>query len=157
MARLESQATAGYFPTPGHLVPAIARLLEIDRGLLALDPCAGDGAAVVQLASELLGVEPARAAAFCTGIEMEAHRAEALARRLGRERAHRGDALTFADTFQHFRRNQSDSFRIVQLNPARFAVTRHHCRDVNHQFIFFSGCQFHSLTHFRSTVSGRCR
>ena len=31
MARPESQAIAGYFPTPEHLVPAIASLVALER------------------------------------------------------------------------------------------------------------------------------
>ena len=101
MARLASQATAGYFPTPAHLLPRIASLVSLegdreshDRPLL-LDPCAGTGTAILTLASRLLGLEGADASRHCLAIELEATRAEALERQLPGAEVHRGDALTF--------------------------------------------------------------
>src|SRR5437660_50245 len=55
MARPASQATAGYFPTPEHLLPAIGSLLAIERERydrpLLFDPCAGTGSALLGLAA----------------------------------------------------------------------------------------------------------
>lgn len=57
MARLESQAVAGYFPTPERMVRLIADHLkpEDESEVRVCDPCAGDGAAVFLLCT-LLGV-----------------------------------------------------------------------------------------------------
>ncbi|MBZ0090190.1 MAG: hypothetical protein K8H90_07415, partial [Thermoanaerobaculia bacterium] len=99
MARPESQAIAGYFPTPEHLVPAIASLVALERERydrpIVFDPCAGTGAALVALAGAVLDLAPADAARYCLGIELEATRAEALARRLPHGGARSGDALAF--------------------------------------------------------------
>ena len=87
MARLGSQATAGYFPTPDRLIPAIASLVTIERDAgdpIFLDPCAGTGAAILGLAGAVLGLEPARVERYCHAIELESTRAETLRRRLTR-------------------------------------------------------------------------
>lgn len=59
MARPESVALAGYFKTPEPLLPRIAALFDRrrtgDKGeLTLLDPCAGDGEAVVGIANALV-------------------------------------------------------------------------------------------------------
>jgi hypothetical protein len=99
MARPESQAIAGYFPTPEHLVPAIASLVALERERydrpILFDPCAGTGAALVTLAGAVLDLAPADSARYCLGIELEVTRAEALARRLPHGGARSGDAFTF--------------------------------------------------------------
>jgi hypothetical protein len=99
MARPESQATAGYFPTPDHLLSSIASLVALERQRfdqpLFFDPCAGTGQAIVTLAAEILDLDPWDAGRYCKAIELEATRAEALARRLPHGWAHHGDAVTF--------------------------------------------------------------
>jgi DNA polymerase III delta prime subunit len=64
LARIESQAVAGYYPTPADQVPRIAALLTTDAdddevlarsGITALDPCAGDGTALVEILRTLSG------------------------------------------------------------------------------------------------------
>ena len=72
MSRLESQARAGYWPTPPRVVDAIAGHLAAaprdgKRVVRLLDPCAGTGAAVAQL-GRALGAET-------FGIELSAERA----------------------------------------------------------------------------------
>lgn len=109
MARPQSQALAGYFPTPPQLLSAIAARVELEETSygqpVLFDPCAGRGEALVTLATDLLDPDHERATdpaalevptgAICTGIELEATRAEALAERLRHGEAHHGDALTF--------------------------------------------------------------
>ncbi len=121
MARLESVAVAGYFPTPDALVPRIAARLDASAGHEAhydaqlrmsvyptyalLDPAAGDGAALVACAQTLFG-DPLPTIGRgpqipLYGVELEADRALALA---GRVRAAtpgygRGVAL-HSDAFQ---------------------------------------------------------
>ena len=99
MARPESQAIAGYFPTPDHLVPAIASLVALERERydrpVFFDPCAGTGSALVALAAAVLDLAPGEAARYCQAIELEGTRAEALSRCLPHGGARSGDALTF--------------------------------------------------------------
>ena len=86
MARPASQATAGYFPTPEHLLPTIGSLLAIERDRydrpLLFDPCAGTGSALLGLAAAVLDLDPTDASRYCQAIELEATRAESLKRRL---------------------------------------------------------------------------
>jgi tRNA1(Val) A37 N6-methylase TrmN6 len=54
MARRSSQAVAGFYPTPPHYMPTIAAILapehrHLYHGLRVVDPCAGEGAALVAL------------------------------------------------------------------------------------------------------------
>lgn len=92
MARPESIAVAGYFATPPRLVPIIARLVAVapkpvrapnvygsDHPTSFVDPCAGDGAAVIALAQAMApSVERRFADACLYAIEMEATRAKSL-------------------------------------------------------------------------------
>jgi hypothetical protein len=63
MARLESMAKMGYYPTPQELIPTIARYLKPkDKGLIRIfDPCAGEGTALKtigdHLQAETYGIE----------------------------------------------------------------------------------------------------
>jgi type I restriction-modification system DNA methylase subunit len=102
MARPESQALAGYFPTPEALVPAIASLVALERDRsdrpLFFDPCAGTGAAIVALAAAIFDLPATTASTYCQAIELEATRAASLARRLIHGGARSGDALTFGIT-----------------------------------------------------------
>lgn len=52
MARPESTAVAGYYPTPEHLLPRIAKLVSPTTAheVTYLDPCAGEGTAIFALA-----------------------------------------------------------------------------------------------------------
>lgn len=110
MARLESIAVAGYFPTPAHLLSAVAALCEAAEGAhtdAVADPCAGKGEALLAL----LGAwyperEPgtlstgSRATAHVFAAELEGSRYKALETALynfrggkGRVQSHRGDAF----------------------------------------------------------------
>ena len=65
MARLESIAVGGYFPTPLRVIPYIAALIDVPEtkrtvwdngnGFAFVDPCAGDGEAVLSFAQYLFG------------------------------------------------------------------------------------------------------
>lgn len=63
MARLESMAKMGYYPTPQELIPTIAgHLKPKDQGLIRIiDPCAGEGTALKtigdHLQAETYGIE----------------------------------------------------------------------------------------------------
>jgi uncharacterized methyltransferase DUF6094 len=55
MARLESVAVGGYYPTPPSVVALIAAMLETQENLRynLVDPCAGEGAAIFALAEHI--------------------------------------------------------------------------------------------------------
>jgi hypothetical protein len=66
MARLGSQAVAGYYPFPPALLPAVAARLdlgawrtttttEVPPTFVALDPCCGEGVALLGLLQQALG------------------------------------------------------------------------------------------------------
>ncbi|MFN8472129.1 MAG: DUF6094 domain-containing protein [Anaerolineae bacterium] len=79
MARLESTAKAGYYPTPPSVAASIARHLTAEarggkRVIRLLDPCAGTGEAAASIA-HALGAES-------FGIELNDERAEAARARL---------------------------------------------------------------------------
>jgi tRNA1(Val) A37 N6-methylase TrmN6 len=63
MARLESMAKMGYYPTPQELIPTIARYLKPknEGSIRIFDPCAGEGTALntigEHLQSETYGIE----------------------------------------------------------------------------------------------------
>src|SRR5690606_9218230 len=109
MARPESIASGGYFATPRHLIPLIARHLTVNTsgGTPSLaDPCAGDGEAVYAL----------REAMDCKGrvytCELEARR---YARLLEREDSHtRTERALHGDAFNV---EFSQSIGLMFLNP----------------------------------------
>jgi len=114
MARPQSQAIAGYYPTPQHLLPAIASTIAVPKDeprsrFLFLDPCAGTGEALLKLAAAVLDYDLEDAARSCLGIELETERAKALRDRLPQGSAHHGDALTFGFA--------GDGATVLFLNP----------------------------------------
>lgn len=97
MARLASQQVGGYYPTPPHLIPAIAALIDAQPArqpiaqawggprygkVALLDPCAGTGTALLDLARAWFGPNLRSQAPEILGYacELEAERAAALAR-----------------------------------------------------------------------------
>lgn len=105
MARLMSQIKGGYYPAPPEAVAAVMeRLRPPDRGCCPiLDPCAGEGSALLQLAKGL------RAVPF--GIELSEDRAAVL-----RESLPEGQALAPADFLRCAITYRSFSF--IFCNPA---------------------------------------
>jgi hypothetical protein len=118
MARLESVAVGGFYPTPPHLVPRIARLLTADTSkfsvAIALDPCAGDGAALEALVNAL--GDPTNVKLYA--IEMEKTRHAALATRLRASECFTAEAL-HGDAFHADIVCDSDSggASVLYLNP----------------------------------------
>lgn len=116
MARLASVAVAGYFPTPQHLISRIACLFHKHEGphdLSFLDPCAGDGAAILALMG---AVSDSTEDLFAC--EMEATRFKALKEAcervswsLTRNLLH-GDAFTAT-----FDRKRREGISLLFLNP----------------------------------------
>lgn len=89
MARPESVAVAGFYKTPTHLVPQIARLIRAgstaEGEIVFVDPCAGEGEAITILRDEVLRhldtPSDIRASSRLYACEMEATRHDALSRR----------------------------------------------------------------------------
>lgn len=122
MSRLASKATAGYFPTPNHLIPNIATLVSFPEGEgypTFLDPCAGMGEAIFGLIEFLLPKEMIKKATLYT-CEMEPSRQKVLSDRLKTmlgwasvKRTLLGDA--FRITFE--KRADEDGVGLLFLNP----------------------------------------
>ncbi len=121
MARLESVALGGFYPTPPHLVPLLAAHVRRElpppperysygrRDLAMLDPCAGEGGALAGLAE---GLEPERVHLYA--IELETTRAKACAKALG---PYRGSVLA-GDAFRATCRSGGRSGAgLLYLNP----------------------------------------
>src|SRR5438552_1112474 len=105
MSRLESQAAAGFFPSPPRVVAALSRQLvaaaraDRRRVIRILDPCAGTGEPAAALAQTLGGESYA--------IEINAERADQCRARL--------DHLLAASAFSV--RLANGAFSLVYLNP----------------------------------------
>ncbi|HEX9668431.1 MAG TPA: DUF6094 domain-containing protein, partial [Thermoanaerobaculia bacterium] len=117
MARIESQAVAGYYPTPSRLFGSLASLISWTRPEsrrsgaqhLLLDPCAGEGEAIAALRRawfEDVGV------ATIAACEMEESRATALAGRLSWR-----DQRLHADAFTLLWRPSDHGASLLFLNP----------------------------------------
>lgn len=107
MARLASQAKAGYYPTPDSVLQLIKKSLTFDEGARLLDPCCGEGLALASLTN-------------CTtptyGIELSHLRAQE-----ARKRLHTvlwGDALTEIRYTYH-------TFGLLFLNPPYDVLSFH--------------------------------
>jgi hypothetical protein len=116
MARFESQAVAGYYPTPQRLLPHLARLVDwqgrdgwCSPRYVLLDPCAGDGEAIHTLRSLWPQIEEPPEIAAC---EMEASRAKALRSRLPFR-----DQVLHADAFRVTWRQGDKGASLLFLNP----------------------------------------
>lgn len=104
MARLASQAVAGFFPTPPRVVAALGRLVvpagdRTRRVIRVLDPCAGIGEPLATLAG-MLGAES-------YGIEINTERAEQCRRRLDHVLATSAFTVRLAN----------GAFSLLALNP----------------------------------------
>lgn len=158
MARLESTAIAGYFPTAQHLIPRIACLVPTYAGkqeMSFLDPCAGDGAAILAL---MEAVSPGKVHDLYA-IEMEATRFAALKKAceaksyaLTKHLIH-GDAFTV--TFELQRR---EGISALFLNPP-YDLDRQHGR-LEHKFLLrftsalaLRGVLFFVVPHYALTAS----
>lgn len=103
MSRLKSRAVGGYFATPSHLVERIAalvyaKLLGRYQRWSFVDPCAGDGAALVALARAMVGVDALKNQTTLYAAELERSRARRLDATLGavvgnRAKVLHGDAM----------------------------------------------------------------
>ncbi len=99
MARLASQAKAGFFPTPESVVSLFKTKISFEKDARALDPCCGYGNTLSQLASQ---------GTITYGVELDHQRATKAKSQLFK--AVWGDALTEA-------RVSTQSFGLLYLNP----------------------------------------
>ena len=132
MARLESIAVAGYFPTPQRVIPYIAGLIDVPEtkraawengnGFAFVDPCAGDGEAVLTFARYLFGSLNQSVVDFgIYAAEMEESRFNALKSRCNDTLAYcayskglaHGDAFRVVWEYEHSRKGAS----CLWLNP----------------------------------------
>ena len=119
MARPESRQVAGYFPTPTHLLSSFASILRWPEGVQGaiLDPCAGDGEAVVAL-RQAWQSEPSWRQPYLVACELEAGRARQLRDRLRdldrgyRSDSHHGDAFHL-----HWTAADDHGAAVLFLNP----------------------------------------
>ncbi len=116
MSRPESVAVGGYYPTPTHLLPSIARLVDASYRsperyssptYALFDPCAGEGEALFELAREWFGenlreISGARLEFYAC--ELESTRAEALKTRWRKEIREWGETQGI---------EQGDAFRLI--------------------------------------------
>ena len=133
MARQESVALGGYFPTPAHLIPRIARLLEKHLGdsqVTFADPCTGDGTAILSLIKAW--VKPNQAKLFAC--EMEGSRSAALRKACEETYYHLTTNLLHGDAFHAtFRRGNRDGVSVLYLNPP-YDLDREYQR-LEHKFL----------------------
>lgn len=117
MARLESVAIGGYFKTPTHLLPRIVPLLAQHHGedeeVVFMDPCAGDGEAIITLCKAW---SKARTPKLYV-CEMEQSRVEAFKERVKMDWA-LGKNLLHGDAFNiTFRVRERGGVSVLFLNP----------------------------------------
>jgi SAM-dependent methyltransferase len=100
MARLGSQAKAGFYPTPESVRGRLKALLDIEDGARILDPCCGQGQTLAALAEET--------SAITYGIELDHDRATEARQRI--------DHLLWGDALVEMRISPA-AFGLLMLNP----------------------------------------
>lgn len=118
MARPQSIALAGYYPTPSSLLPRLASLVSFapqQKAHVLVDPCAGDGAAIAALRKHWFEQPAENAAVYA--VELEEQRAKGLRSRLSplHGGSHR-DVSLHCDAF-HVDITPQDGASLLYLNP----------------------------------------
>lgn len=108
MARLESEAKGGFYPTPPEEMAHILKMLSlsdaaIDEGITLIDPCAGEGDALKQMADYF----SSQTSVKTYGIELEKGRAEKAATKLDH---------VLACGYEEARMSH-EAFSVMYLNP----------------------------------------
>ncbi len=118
--RLAAQAKGGFYPTPPRVTDLIAELIQPPAGyarkeetLRVLDPCCGEGDALVRLANALR--KPHAADVETYGVELHTERAEAARSRL--------DHVLGTDLFATSIAN--GAFGLLYVNPPYDCAPRH--------------------------------
>src|SRR4051812_1023603 len=129
MARPQSVALGGYFPTPRHLLPSLASLVDFripeseDRHVL-IDPCAGDGGAIAELRDLWFGSTRSHKRfnsldTHIVAVELEKQRFRAAKQRFtswDQARNQPWDLVLEADAF-HLGFKPNDGASVLFLNP----------------------------------------
>lgn len=100
MARLGSQAKAGYYPTPESICGQLKQMLDIEEGTRILDPCCGNGITLAALAEGT--------GAITYGLELDHERATEARTRI--------NYLLWGDALVEMRLSQA-AFGLLYLNP----------------------------------------
>lgn len=139
MARTESVAIGGYYPTPPHLISLFASLLSVPkddyeerkaeeikvRGYFSgsrhfatlMDPCAGDGAAILDLTQALFGERFSEMVGLYT-CELEGTRQKALVERVQAVAYRLNKGHLHGDAFRAvFDRGDRSGVSVLYLNP----------------------------------------
>lgn len=108
MARLESESKGGFYPTPPEEMEHILKCLDlsdkaIEQGITLLDPCAGEGDALKQMAEYF----SSRTSVTTFGIELEKGRAEKAEMKIDH---------VLACGYEEARMSH-DAFSVMYLNP----------------------------------------
>ena len=118
MARPQSVALGGYFPTPSTLLPRLASLASFapqDASHVLVDPCAGDGAAIAALRKLWFPESPCEASVYA--VELEEKRAKALRMKLSlAEGGSLYDVSLHCDAF-HVELKPDEGASLLFLNP----------------------------------------
>ena len=117
MARPQSIALGGYFPTPSPLLPSLASLVSFaaqDQLHLLVDPCAGDGSAIAELRK--LWFPEAQRDASVYAVELEEQRARDQRLRLSLYGASQRDVSLHCDAF-HLDITPQEGASLLYLNP----------------------------------------
>ena len=101
MARLGSQAKAGYYPTPETVCELLKAKIDFEEGARLLDPCCGKGNTLSRLADGMPNITT-------YGMELDHERAQKARSRL--TKVLWGDALTEMQVSPH-------GFGLLYLNP----------------------------------------
>jgi hypothetical protein len=117
MARPQSIALGGYFPTPSALLPSLASLVSFapqDGVHVLVDPCAGDGTAIASLRRNWFGESDREASIYA--VELEEQRAKDQRLHLGLFSASQRDISLHCDAF-HVEITPQDGASFLYLNP----------------------------------------
>jgi len=127
LARIESVAVGGFYPTPSHLLPSIVGLLRFPTyeneekwrkapAATIVDPCAGEGVALIALATAAAG--GGRGTPVVYSCELESTRCEALKKNLGVRDWHWSNLALSGDAFRAtFEASDEKGASILYLNP----------------------------------------
>src|ERR1700686_4831232 len=117
MARPESIALGGYFPSPAALLPSLASLVSFepqDEVHVLVDPCAGDGAAITALRRHWF-LRPDKDAVI-HAVELEEQRAKDLRQQLRLYGSSNSDVSLHCDAF-HVDITAREGASVLFLNP----------------------------------------
>lgn len=115
MARVGSVALGGFYKTPESVLPELAKLLSASANYVSyLDPCAGEGEAVLQLSSL---VHPKGASVSFFTVELETSRYATLKKGVSDRDYKSGQFCLQGDAFRATFRKEGANIGLLYLNP----------------------------------------